>query len=102
VTIVKVDTYFAKREKTSLNRKRISDRRSFLHRMLGGVCIDCNRRKKEMHMHHVYYPFDYRPNWTSIWKNCDNDQFWNDIFPEVMEACVLLCKRCHKKRHGIK
>ena len=82
----------------------IKERRTFLHEELGWVCRDCGKRKKlyKMHMHHEFYPRGYSPTWTKEWQHADEKEFWKVYYPEIMEACVLLCARCHRKRHGIR
>ena len=78
------------------------DRRNFLHKMLGGVCHTCGVSAREalMNIHHIFYPLGYSPNWYLDWRRAKADIFWSSYFPEIMEACVLLCRGCHKKVHG--
>lgn len=85
----------------------INERRGLLHRKLGFVCHDCGKKRGKgwkgmLQMHHVFYPLGYEPNWTHNWKHCSDDIFYSSYYPEVMEACVLLCDSCHMKRHNIK
>ncbi len=84
----------------------IKGRRNYLHQKLGYVCIDCGvgckkGRKGMLHMHHIFYPLGYEQNWSYNWQHASDDVFYSSYYPEIMEACVLLCRKCHKKRHGI-
>lgn len=85
----------------------IRDRRNMLHCKLGSVCVDCGAktkpgRKGMLHMHHIFYPLGYEKNWSANWKHVSDDVFYSSYYPEIMEACVLLCRNCHSIRHGYK
>ena len=83
------------------------ERRTLLYRKLGGVCSDCGveqkqiyvkgkKKKSNLEIHHVFYPFgEFEPSHN--WGICIEDDFWNIHFPEIMESCVLLCTKCHRK-----
>lgn len=48
----------------------IRERRDFLHKKFGMVCMDCGVVRKPglkgmLHMHHIFYPLGYESNWSS-------------------------------------
>lgn len=102
---IQIDIAIPKQELFRIARGR----RNFLHKKLGYVCADCGCNPYDykkgkwriMNMHHVFYPLGYEVNWTSNWKFASDDVFYSSYYPEIMEACILLCRACHRKRHGI-
>lgn len=77
-------------------------RKDFLYRMLGNKCSNCSVKKKKgvrFNIHHVFYPFGFRETFTKDWQYGDDDIFWNVCFPEIMMACILLCRKCHRDLH---
>ncbi len=93
-----------KRKKRQLSPKRkiAQARRDTLHKRLGGVCADCGIEagKTLMNIHHICYQFGYDKNWGKRWRCVSDDEFWGSYVPEIMDCCILLCRSCHKKRHG--
>ena len=96
--------YRRKRVKTKA-RLIAEERRAFLHKKLGSACMDCKKKVgngSKMNIHHIFYPLGFSKDWWKEWRKASEDVFWEDYYPEIMESCILLCRECHKKRHGIK
>jgi hypothetical protein len=96
--------------KDTLNKNSwdYNKRKFYLWLILGNKCKDCGtsayRRDgshKKMDIHHLVYTYGFNPNWTKQWKNCSTYHFKKFIVPEVRECCILLCRACHRKRHGL-
>ncbi len=86
--------------------KTIRLRKIYVYGMFGNKCHDCGMSKrrgcgvrKQWNLHHLSYPYGYDPKWD--WIHAANKVFYDDILPEILAVCILLCEPCHRKRHNL-
>ncbi len=84
----------------------IQKRKAYVYALFGNRCHDCGRIKKQKrlgktswNLHHLSYPYGYDPNWD--WIHVSEKKFKDDILPEIIAVCILLCEPCHRKRHHL-
>ncbi len=84
-------------------------RRNSVYNFFDNKCHDCNKssknwrkdkkNKERWNLHHLFYPRYHKDKWD--WINAPKDLFLDVMLPEIKEACILLCRDCHMKRHNL-
>lgn len=84
---------------TDRHRKRGRIRKNLLVRMHGEVCAYCDVTGPDciFDFHHVD-EVKYRKHRPIGWRirQASEADFKNNLIPEVMEACIMLCANCHR------
>jgi len=80
-------------------------RRKFMRWVLlglaGGKCVLCDS-KGWLDFHHKDMRKRAKNEYT--WRGgmlggCSDEYFWEEIVPEALNDCILLCRKCHKGIH---
>ena len=105
--VININPKIAK-EATNPKAWSYAKRKFYLWMILGDQCKDCctaayrkDGSPKRMDIHHVVYIYGFDSKWSQWWKICSTHRFKSRIIPEVKECCMLLCRTCHRKRHGL-